>query len=85
MTGHSTTILGGLPVWAECSWWQDYYGECDGEVSGLFWLKRDGTKGTPLSQKIMDRLEKTNPYWQADVLENVSEQLAYEAYMENSE
>lgn len=77
--GAPATILGGLPVWAEVS-----FGRGDGwttddwaEVEGLYWLTRKGKKGAPLSQKILDRLDKI-PYWQADVTEQVSEAAAAE-------
>lgn len=72
-------MLGGLPLWAECSFTRDYWGEDDCSVDSLCWLKRDGTKGKEVSQKIIDRLDKTIG-WEADVCLLVSEQAAYEAY-----
>lgn len=72
-------ILGGLPVWAVCwytrgdGWTQDD----DAGVESLHWLKRDGTKGALLSQKILDRLERTNPHWECDVCDTVFEAHAY--------
>ena len=86
MPGHAVTVLGGLPVFAEV-WFSgpDYQGEYDAGVNGLFWLKADGSKGSPLSAKMMDRIERKDPYWQADVTERVSEQLAYEQDLEKED
>jgi hypothetical protein len=72
------TILGGLPVMAEVSFTTDYWGEHDATVDQLYWLKRDGTAGKPISRKIRDRAEKYD-YGLCNVIESVSEQLAYEA------
>jgi hypothetical protein len=66
------TILGGLPVWAEC-WFTRGDGwttDDDCGVDALYWLRRDGTKGAPLPQKIIDRLDKTG-HWEASVCEAV--------------
>jgi hypothetical protein len=81
MPGGPATILGGLPVWAEVSFYKGdgWTTDDDADVDGLFWLKRDGTKGAPISQKVMDRVEK-EPYWECDVIESVSEHLAHEQY-----
>lgn len=69
------TVLGGLPVIADV-WFSgpDYQGEYDCGVNGLFWEKRDGTVGAPLSQKIMDRIEKQD-YWEAYITEQADEWL----------
>lgn len=72
------TVLGGLPVIAEV-WFTRGDGwttDDDAGVDCLYWQKRDGTKGKPLSQKIMDRIEK-EAYWECDVVEQVSDWLAY--------
>jgi hypothetical protein len=72
------TVLGGLPVVADV-WFSgpDYYGEYDCGVNALYWMKRDGSKGKELSQRVMDRIEKRDPYWDANVTEQVSVYLAY--------
>lgn len=71
------TVLGGLPVIADV-WFSgpDYWGEYDAGVDGLYWQKRDGSKGKELSQKVMDRIEKEQ-YWEADVTEQANEWLAF--------
>lgn len=66
------TILGGLPVFAVC-WYTRGDGwstDDDCGVEALYWLRRDGTPGKELPQKIIDRLEKV-PFWEADVCEMV--------------
>ncbi len=70
------SVLGGLPVWAEvyCS------GEDDAEVEGLYWLKRDGSKGAPFSQKMWDRVQKHDPYWIANVIEQVFDHIEHEKH-----
>lgn len=75
------SVLGGLPVIADV-WFSgpDYFGEYDAGVNALYWAKRDGTKGKEVSQKIYDKLDKRDPYWQADVTERASEALAYEEW-----
>jgi hypothetical protein len=75
------TVLGGLPVIAEV-WFtrgDGWMTDDDAGVDALYWRKKDGTKGAPLSQKIMDRIKKEN-YWECDVIEAVSDYLAYEQY-----
>jgi hypothetical protein len=77
------TILGGLPVIAEV-WFTRGDGwstDDDAGVSALYWRKKDGTKGKELSQKILDRAEAKDPYWECDVVEAVSEHLAYEQWV----
>lgn len=78
------TILGGLPVWAEVSFYRGdgWTTDDDAEVDALYWLKRDGTKGAPLPQHIIDRAEAKDPYWQCDVIEKVSDHLMYEQWQE---
>ena len=77
------TILGGLPVWAECwvtqgdGWTTDD----DAGVDTLYWLKRDGTKGKPVSQKVYDKLEKGSDYWECDVCDQVFDYLAHEQWL----
>lgn len=76
------TVLGGLPLIAEV-WFTRGDGWCtddDAGVDALYWRKRDGSKGKEVSQKIYDRLEKADTYWEASVTEQVSEHLAYEEW-----
>lgn len=79
---HAVTVLGGLPVIAEVTFTRGdgWMTDDDASVDALYWIKRDGTAGALVSQKIYDRLEKHDAYWEADVTEQVSEALAYEAY-----
>ena len=69
------TVLGGLPVIANV-WFSgpDYEGEYDAGVDELFWQKRDGSRGAPLSQRVIDRIEKES-YWEADVTEQANDWL----------
>lgn len=70
------TVLGGLPVIADV-WFSgpDYEGEYDAGVDALYWMKRDGSRGKELSQKVMDRIEKQS-YWDAYVTEQANEWLS---------
>lgn len=73
------TILGGLPVIAEV-WFSRGDGwmtDDDAGVDALYWQRRDGTKGKELPQSVMDRLDKSDDYWQATVTEQASDWLAY--------
>lgn len=83
MPGGPSSILGGLPVWAEVSFTRGdgWTTDDDAEVDALYWLKRDGTKGSPLPEHMYDRLEAKDPYWQCDVIEKVTDHLAYERYI----
>jgi len=78
MVDGPATVLGGLPVIADC-WYSgpDYFGEYDCGCDGLFWAKRDGKRGKPLSDTLMEKIEKRDPYWQANVTEQVSDYLSY--------
>lgn len=77
MPSGPATILGGLPVIAEVRFRRDYFGECDADVLGLYWMKRDGTAGKAIPEHMYDRMPD---YWEADVIEAVSEHLAYEQW-----
>ncbi len=72
------TVLGGLPVVAEV-WFSgpDYNGEYDAGVDGLYWQRHDGTRGAPISQKVMDRVEKKDAYWDGHVVEQANDWLGY--------
>src|ERR1051325_2902568 len=69
------TILGGLPVIANC-WFSgpDYFGEYDAGVDEIYWQKSDGTPGKEISEKVRDRLDK-EAYWQGYVTEQASDWL----------
>lgn len=84
MRGHAVTVLGGLPLYAEVSWTRGdgWTIDDDADVEALYWLKRDGSKGAPVSQKIYDKLEESDPYWHVYVIEQVEEALAYEDWEE---
>lgn len=74
-------ILGGLPVWAECSvhvspagpWGPEEY---DMEVDQLFWLRKNGKKGKEIPAHIVSRAENKDPYWHVYVTEMVSDYCA---------
>ena len=82
-------ILGGRPVIAEVSSGVDDNPisgrEYWAEVDALYWQKRDGSKGKPVSQVIYDKLEKYDPCWESSIIEQVGEWLAYEQYREKQE
>lgn len=71
------TVIGGLPVIAEV-WFSgpDYKGEYDAGVDQLYWQKHNGSKGKPLSQKVMDRIQKEQ-YWDAYVTEQTNDWLSF--------
>lgn len=72
------TVMGGLPLIADVSFTRDFYGDVDADVDQLYWMKRDGSKGAPVSEAFMEKLNKRHEWWEADVTEQVSEHLAYE-------
>lgn len=76
------SILGGLPVWAECSVHVSPAGpwgpaEYDMELDDLFWQKKDGSKGGRIPDHIWESASQKDPYWQAYVTEAVSDYVAY--------
>ena len=77
------TILGGLPVWVEASAGVDDNPitgrEYWSEVDALYWLKKDGTKGSPIPQKVWDRAEEYD-YGFCTTLEQLWDHLSYEQY-----
>ena len=86
MPGGPSIILGGLPVWAEV-WFtrgDGWMTDDDAGVTSLHWLKSDGTKGKEVSKKIYDRLDKID-YWEVDVVDRVSDYLAYKDYEDGPE
>ena len=79
------TILGGLPVIAVVESGKDADtpngpGEYWSEVISLHWVKRDGSKGKELPEKVRDRAEAYD-YGFCDLIEQVHEQLTYERYL----
>lgn len=70
------TVLGGLPLIADVWSDRDYWGEYDCGVDGLYWQKRDGSRGKEIPQKLLDRIEKYDPYWEALVTEQVFDYLS---------
>jgi len=80
------TILGGLPVIVEIAFGKDAdtpngAGDYWAEVEHIWWRKRDGSAGKELPAKVYDRAELYDPDFCA-LIENVSEEMAYEAYEE---
>lgn len=86
MVSRPVMILGGLPAWADVSYGKDADtpngpGECRSEVEELYWRKRDGSKGSPLPDHLFDRaLSYGNDYQGCDIIEQVNNQLSYEAW-----
>jgi hypothetical protein len=70
------TVLGGLRLIAEVWSSQDYWGEWDCGVDALYWIRKDGTKGKEVSQKVYDRIEAHDTYWEAKVTEQVFDGLS---------
>lgn len=52
----------------------------DAGVDCLYWQKHDGTKGKPLPQKVMDKIEKED-YWECNVIDQVTDHLCYQQYL----
>lgn len=81
------TILGGLPVFVEINAGKDADtpngpGEYYAEVDGIYWLKRDGTKGKEISEKIWDRAIKYD-YGFCDLIEQIFDQISREQDIAN--
>lgn len=82
MPSGQVTIFGGLPVIAHV-WFSrgdGYSTDDDAGVDSLHWVKKDGTEGTEVSQNIYDKLEAKNPWWESDVIDQITDQIAYEQY-----
>lgn len=75
--------MGGLPVIAAV-WYSgpDWQGEYDEGVDALYWPNRDGTRGKQLSQSLMDKIAKKDPYWEGHVCEQVGEYFAMQDWLE---
>jgi hypothetical protein len=74
------TVKGGLPMIADV-WFSgpDYFGEYDSDVDDLYWQKKDGSKGKPISDKIMLDIQKKDPYYESYIIEQVNDWLGYNA------
>lgn len=77
------TVLGGLGVIAEVDFppYETFGIDPSGwnpepSVVCLYWPRRGGSTGTPLSDAIMRKIER-DEYWQADVIEQASEAHAF--------
>lgn len=86
---YPVVILGGLPAVAEVVFGKDADtpngpGEYWAEVRGLWWRRRDGSKGTPISDKIRDRAEK-HDHGFCGLTEFVSDECAREAWLATPE
>lgn len=86
MAEHAATILGGLPVIADVAFGKDPdgpwgWGEYWSEVTALYWMKKDGSKGKPIPQHLFDRAEKYDPGF-CNLTAHVGECLAHVAYEE---
>lgn len=82
---HAGTILGGLPVIAVLESGKDPDtpigpGEYWTEVQALHWVKRDGSKGKEIPEKVYERAEAYD-YAFCDLIENIHEQMAYEQWL----
>lgn len=72
------TILGGLPIIADVDWGTDYWGEGYAEIEAIYWMKKDGTKGKPIPQKVFDRAELYDSYF-SSLIEQLSDAAAHES------
>ncbi len=84
MADHLVTVLGGLQAVADVTFYRGNRWdteEDDAEVE-MYWAKRDGSKGAPFSDKMYARLDKRDPFWHANVIEQVCDAIAYEQYAE---
>lgn len=52
-----SVLFGCLPVWIVVSAGGNTYDDYWEEVEEVYWLKRNGTKGSPVKQSILDRAE----------------------------
>jgi hypothetical protein len=70
-------VLGGLPLIADV-WFSgpDYNGEYDSGVDGLYWQRRDGSRGKAISPTLKDRIEDKDQYWEANCTEQANEWLS---------
>jgi hypothetical protein len=53
------TVKGGLPMIADVWFYgPDYFDEYDAGCDDLYWQNKDGSKGKPISDKLMLDIEK---------------------------
>ena len=81
-------VLGGLVLMAEVDFpvYQAFGVDPSGwnpdpSVNCLYWQRRDGSIGNPVSDNVMEKIRRKD-YWDADVIEQVSEYIAYQKYHE---
>ena len=80
-------ILGGLVLMAEVDFpvYQTFGVDPSGwnpdpSVNCLYWQRRDGSIGNPVSDNVMEKIRRKD-YWDADVIEQVSDALAHEKWL----
>lgn len=57
-----STILGGLPVFADVSFgYDEYIGESWSEVNAIYWRRRNGKPGKEISQALYDKAQAYDP------------------------
>ena len=74
------SVKGGLPMIADV-WFSgpDYFGEYNAGCDELYWQKKDGSKGKPISNKLMLDIEKKDPDYESYIIEQANDWLAYNA------
>ncbi len=80
------TIKGGLPAWAEVSFGKDSDtpngpGDYWAEVENIFWMKRDGSMGAPVSEKVFD---EAMAYDESGIIEAVQDHLVHEQWLKEN-
>lgn len=83
MPAGPSVLKGCLPVWIIVAAGRDADtpngpGEYWEEVEEIRWLKRDGTPGAPISERLWDEAEKADPYF-CNMLEIFWDTLRHEA------
>ena len=82
MPAGPSLLKGCLPVWIEVSAGKDAdtpngAGEYWEEVDAIYWLKRDGTKGSHISEKLWEEAEKED-YGFCNMLEGFWDTMRHE-------
>lgn len=72
-----STMLGGLPIWLEVFYTRGDGWETDDDydVTGVYWLKKDGTKGKHVPQHMIERAERLDDYWHVDAFDRMCDNL----------
>lgn len=63
MAAGPSVILGGLPVWVELHVQKTYEGDIWEQIDEIRWLKKNGTPGKLITQKVYDKASKYDPGW----------------------